>query len=593
MRTVLRGIISLVLLLLPFQAFGASIAYDWIWPLGVWNPNESHGYQLSNGLYHMGIDSGFELSDEDGVYAAGAGTVVEVEERTSFGLVVLIEHRLSNGKRIVSLYGHLNPADQPVAVGDVVEAGDRIGSLGVTAVNGGWALHLHFGIHKSEYTGEWVYYGHVSDPATADEWYDPEVFIPKRFGEDTWAPVVNVNLREDTVISDVISFSARATDRGEGVETVTVYASDDGKKSWQELASYTGDDFYPYPVYTSLAGLDPGRIYVKTVARDAAGNKTKQTVRVHYRPDADSTRHFAAIRGAGLSSRAKVVHQDGSRNTAFRPYEKAWEGGGDLAIGDVTGDQANDIVTVKGEGGVVEVRVFSRSGVQLQNFDVLSEKRITGARVTTGDIDGDGVEEIIVGSGPGKRTLIKAYEQDGTLIWRKNAFKKNHTGGVDVATGDFDGDGVDEIVAGTQGKHKPKVAIYSGAGKRTKVFRAFAAKYRGGLNVDAADVDGDGIDEIVAATNGDHVGKVRVFRSNGQRMKRRTFTPFGPSFTGPVDVSSVDWDGDGKDELIMSQAAEGEAWVKTYRSGANKRILTNGRIFAAGFEGGTRIDGWD
>ncbi|PIW37383.1 MAG: hypothetical protein COW24_00400 [Candidatus Kerfeldbacteria bacterium CG15_BIG_FIL_POST_REV_8_21_14_020_45_12] len=589
-----RWVISgLVLLLLPFQTLAVSSADQWIWPLGIWSPTTHHGDSIGSDLYHMGTDAGFSLGEGGEVYAAATGVVQEVRERTSFGLVVLIEHTLPNGKNIVSLYGHLKPSDQPVSVGQTVSAGERIGSLGSSSENGGWATHLHFGIHRSEYTGEWVYYGHVSDPAIADDWYDPEKFVAKRLGGDIWSPALSQDLQEDRVISDILTFTVRATDLGEGISTVEVFASDDSKESWQSIASYSGDDVYPYPVYTSLAGFTPGRIYVKTVVTDLADHKTKQTVRIQYRPNADSTRHYAAFRGAGDESRLKVMLQDSSRETSFRPFESGWLGGGDVAIGDVTGDGSSDIVVVKGDDVSDELRVLSRSGAHLNDFKVLSGASTANPRVATGDIDGDGTDEIIIGSGPGSLSVIEAYEYDGTKLWRKKAIGKKHRGGVDVATGDFDGDGVDEIVAATQSTHKSKVALFSGSGKRTKIFRAFAASYKGGVNIATADVDGDGIDEIVAATNGDHIGKVRIFRKGGKRMTGRSFAPFGDNFTGSVDVSSVDWDGDGKDEIVTSQSGAGEAWVRTYRSGPRHRLLTNDRIFAEGFEGGARIDGWE
>ena len=583
--------ISILFLGLPISA-AAIEADNFIWPLGVYNPSEEHGYQMSNGLYHMGVDVGFELSEGDPVYAIADGVVKEAQERSQFGLVVLIEHTLPNGKKIVSLYGHMRPSDIPVTPGTVVKAGDRIGSLAVPEENGGWPLHLHWGIYKTEYTGEWVYYGHVSDPEIADQWYSPHKFVPKRMNEDLWAPSVSLGFSEDVVINDVLSFYGYVGDRGSGVESVTVKASDNGKESWETIASYSGSDDYPYSIYTSLSGMQPGRVYIKIVATDVFGNKTKETSRVVYKPDADTTRHFVAFKGKGAKSRVKILHQDGSKNNAFRAFEKSWTGGGDIAVGDVTGDGASDVITVKGDGGPATVRIFSRTGTLISSFDALSFSRESGARVALGDIDGDGTDEIIIGSGPGKRSIVKAFEADGTLIWRKNAFKKNHAGGVDVASGDFDGDGIDEVVVGAASRTKAKIAVFDENGKRQKVFRAFQPSYKGGVNLAAGDIDNDGQAEIIIGSGGDMPGRVKLYESGGKRISR-TFNPFGNSFTGPVDVAVADWEQDGKYEIIMSQAGEGEAWVKTYRSGKNKRVMTTQRVFAEGFEGGARIAGWD
>jgi hypothetical protein len=115
--------------------------------------------------------------------------------------------------------------------------------------------------------------------------------------------------------------------------------------------------------------------------------------------------------------------------------------------------------------------------------------------------------------------------------------------------------------------------------------------YKGGVNVTAGDVNGDGLDDIIVGSNGDRTGRVSVFGPHGKR-KDIFYIPFGDTFTGAVDVSTTDWEDDGTDEIMTSTASDGEAWVKTYRYDDAKIVIVQDQVFEEGFTGGARISGW-
>ena len=62
-----------------------------------------------------------------------------------WGNVVVIEHQLADGKYATTIYGHL-ANDRLVKAGDIVQAGQQIGTVGATRVNGGYKPHLHLGV---------------------------------------------------------------------------------------------------------------------------------------------------------------------------------------------------------------------------------------------------------------------------------------------------------------------------------------------------------------------------------------------------------------------------------------------------------------
>lgn len=109
------------------------------------------------GGYHKGIDMHAPVGAD--VLAAESGTVIYADDTEGdYGLKVEIDH----GGGVVTRYGHLDSI--LVDVGDVVDAGELIGSCGNTGNSIG--PHLHFEVERD---------GELQDPM---EWIEPK---PKYF----------------------------------------------------------------------------------------------------------------------------------------------------------------------------------------------------------------------------------------------------------------------------------------------------------------------------------------------------------------------------------------------------------------------------
>lgn len=91
--------------------------------------------------YHQGID--FTPGAGTPIFAIADGVVLQAERSGGFGQHALIEHVI-NGQRVVSVYAHMTAASSPLVVGQVVEAGDFVGTVGNTGTSTG--AHLHFEI---------------------------------------------------------------------------------------------------------------------------------------------------------------------------------------------------------------------------------------------------------------------------------------------------------------------------------------------------------------------------------------------------------------------------------------------------------------
>ncbi|MFN7970877.1 MAG: VCBS repeat-containing protein [Acidobacteriota bacterium] len=160
-----------------------------------------------------------------------------------------------------------------------------------------------------------------------------------------------------------------------------------------------------------------------------------------------------------------------------------------------------------------------------------------GVNVATGDVDGDGMDEIITGAGPGKvfGPHVRVFKRAGSNRWAPlpgASFFAFGTleGGANVAAGDLDGDGDAEIVAspGPRPTFAEQVRAFDWSAGRTTprpenyIFDTFTF---GGFPA-VGDLDGDGRAEISAAAgpSTDHRGLVTSI--DPATMKTLTFEPF-------------------------------------------------------------------
>src|SRR4029079_808230 len=115
--------------------------------------------------------------------------------------------------------------------------------------------------------------------------------------------------------------------------------------------------------------------------------------------------------------------------------------------------------------------------------------------------------------------------------------------------------------AGAAGKTlvtAPTFALVGGTG-----FYSDGKTYKSGLYVAAADVDGDGAVDVVTSTQ-TGAGKIRVFGFDGGGFSQsRTFVPYSSADkvkTGAV-LTTADVDGDGVADIITAPGGAGTAAI--------------------------------
>jgi hypothetical protein len=266
--------------------------------------------------------------------------------------------------------------------------------------------------------------------------------------------------------------------------------------------------------------------------------------------------------GPGGNPDVHLIEPGGTRSfSVFYPW---YIGGVNVTLGDVNGDGTMDVIAAAGSLGGPHVRVFSGTDLsELASFYAFEPSFVGGVRVAAGDVNGDGRADIIVAAGPGGGPQVRVFSGlDLSELANFYAYPDAFTGGVTVAAGDVDGDGLADIVTGAGAGGGPHVRVFSGADLRELAsFYAYDADFGGGVSVAAGDFNGDGLSDIVTGAGPGGGPHVRVF-SGLDLGELVGFYGLDPTFSGGVGVAAGDIDGDGRVDLILGAGPGGENRVR-------------------------------
>ena len=200
------------------------------------------------------------------------------------------------------------------------------------------------------------------------------------------------------------------------------------------------------------------------------------------------------ITGPGRGGGPHVKIFDGAtafQMASFEPYPQ-FNGGIFVAAGDVSGDGRADIIVAPASTMAPVVNVFDGGSLaQLQSFLAFDKGFTGGVHVAAGDWNGDGRSDIIVGAGPGAGAAagggphVRVF--DGlTFLPRVSflAFQPNFIGGVRVSAGDVNGDGLFDIITAPGDGAPASVSLfYAPNGEPNGSFSVFGRGYTGGVFV--------------------------------------------------------------------------------------------------------------
>ncbi|MGE0464234.1 MAG: FG-GAP-like repeat-containing protein [Vicinamibacterales bacterium] len=279
--------------------------------------------------------------------------------------------------------------------------------------------------------------------------------------------------------------------------------------------------------------------------------------------------------GAGVPGVVRHFEPNGTQTQGgeYAPFTTAWTGGVRVARGDITRDGVPDTIVGTGPGGQALIRAYNGTSQGLIGTLVAFEPTYTGGvNVAVGDITGDGVVDVIAGAASGTPRVRIFNGASGALMFDFVPFTTAGMSGVEVAAGDVNGDGLADLIVGSGAGAEPRVRVYNAANAAVlHDFLAYPAAFLGGVFVAAGDVDADGRADIVTGPGSGGGPLVKAF-SGVSGAEIRSFFAGDPTFVGGVRVAAADVNTDGHAEIIVAAGPGAPPFVKIFHGATSAEL---------------------
>ncbi|MDO9287537.1 MAG: 6-bladed beta-propeller [Thermodesulfovibrionales bacterium] len=275
--------------------------------------------------------------------------------------------------------------------------------------------------------------------------------------------------------------------------------------------------------------------------------------------------HLIAGAGGAKDAKEEVYTLDGTLTASFEPFK----GPANIrvAAGDIEGSGADMIATTDNKKSI---KIYTSEGLELASTTM--DESYSKCEIAVADINNDGIAEIIAAVrneyDPAniQREIKRFTYSEGKLTEKETLYKEINDRDYKIAVGDINGDGMNELLIADE---KGLRAFSINLTEETKLKALWAAdgKYEN-AEMATGDIDDDGIAEIALGTEQEGKGIIKILKGNGDDYKLQIEPYNDLGYEGAPSVALGDLDKDGADEILAGAGKDekNEGLIRTYES---------------------------
>jgi flagellin len=277
--------------------------------------------------------------------------------------------------------------------------------------------------------------------------------------------------------------------------------------------------------------------------------------------DVNGDGHLDALGYGNIGGNFSVTFGNGDGSfgamSVFNPLDGATAKGiTNFSVGDFNGDGRVDVAVVMADltVGTNSMGIYYGNGNGTFNQGVSLNVGVVGqfTQIAAGDFNNDGIDDIVLNNQTDGfiSTLIGAR----TGISKSAEFRFSINASTDIVAGDFNGDGILDIAANYQDANTLFIGLGNGNGTFGSVISILGSD-TDYTSLTVGDLNGDGNLDIVSSDFSNNRASIFLGNGNGQFSMSSSFALGGGSVIRKATIADID--GDGSMELVIGRNAAG------------------------------------
>jgi hypothetical protein len=251
------------------------------------------------------------------------------------------------------------------------------------------------------------------------------------------------------------------------------------------------------------------------------------------------------------SNRFQVLDRSGNSLTGIVPLLENVDVPAHIVAADLDDNGSLEVLAAgyhETEGVLLEIR--GGDGALKNQIDVFPASFANENYLLAGNIDGyPGQDAILIGRDESGAYQLRAIDSMGTTVSEYEALPAGYTSIDTLFTADVDGDNADEVVVLARNEEGLVDLVVLGSGAVETSTLVFGNGYTGPTTAFELDVNGDGAREIAAVRQNSRTRSYRLLVVDGHGALLMKKNLLGGKFDPRATFTAADIDGDGADEI--------------------------------------------